>query len=256
MKERFFSDLKNLGIVPGDTVMVHSSYRSLGPIEGGAATFFEWLIEYLGEEGTIVFPAFSYSFVNKNNPVFNRLTTPTCVGYLPAYFRTEVDGVLRSMHPTHSCTARGRLAEYLTADHELDLTPVGEHSPLRKLTEIGGKILYIGCTVAPTTLMHGVEEMVEPVYLYHPEPIDYVLEDGEGRVINQHAKRHNFIVDGVLYQQRYVRLTEVLQGDEIHHGQLLEADTWCLSAEAIWRRGLEILKRDPLAFVEPKKLEN
>ena len=85
---------------------------------------------------------------------------------------------------------------------------------------------------------------------------DYVLEDGEGRVIKQHARRHNFVVDGVLYQQRYVRLTEVLQGDEIHHGRLLEADTWCLSAEAIWRRGLEILKRDPLAFVEPKKLEN
>ncbi len=123
MKERFFNDWKDLGILPGDTVMIHSSYRSLGSIEGGAKSFFDWLIEYLGVEGTIVFPAFSYSYVNKSNPIFNRLTTPTCVGYLPAYFRTEVDGVVRSMHATHSCTARGRLAEYLTADHELDLTP-------------------------------------------------------------------------------------------------------------------------------------
>ena len=255
MKERFFSDLKNLGIVPGDTVLIHSSYRSLGSIDGGVASFFEWLIEYLGEEGTIMFPAFSYAYVNRDNPVFNKLTTPTCVGYLPAYFRTEVDGVLRSMHATHSCTARGKNAEYLVADHELDLTPVGEHSPLRKLVELDGKILYIGCTVAPTTLMHGVEEMVEPIYLYHPEPIDYVLEDGEGRVIKQTARRHNFIVDGYLYQQRYVRLTDVLQGDEIHHGNLLEADSWCLSAGAIWNRGLEILKKDPLAFVEPKKMD-
>ena len=147
MRERFFDDLKKLGIMPGDTVLIHSSYRSLGPIEGGAKTFFEWLTEYMGDEGTIMFPAFSYAFVTPANPYFNRKTTKTCVGYLPEYFRTEVAGVKRSMHATHSCTALGKHADYLTTGHELDMTPVGVNSPLRKLVLLGGKILDLAIYV-------------------------------------------------------------------------------------------------------------
>ncbi len=257
MRERFFADLAAIGIKPGDIVMIHSSFRSLGSIEGGAKTFFEWLIEYMGKEGTIMFPAFSYARVTKDNPNFNRKTTPSNIGYLAEYFRTEVEGVKRSMHATHSCAALGKYAEELIEGHELDMTPVGENSPLRKLVKLGGKILDLGCTPAATTLMHGVEELVEPIYLYHPDPIDYTLDDGEGNVIEKKgARRHNFIVDGVLYQQRYVRLKDVLQGDEISFGKILEADSILMSAKAIWERGLALLKKDPLAFVEPKKLEN
>lgn len=257
MRERFFADLESLGIMPGDTVLIHSSYRSLGPIEGGAKTFFEWLIEYIGKEGTIMFPAFSYSRVTVDNPYFNLKTTPSNVGYLPEYFRTEIVGVKRSMHATHSCTAIGKHADYLTSGHELDMTPVGENSPLRKLVLLDGKILDLGCTPAATTLMHGVEELVEPIYLYHPDPIDYTLDDGEGNVIEKKgAKRHNFVVDGVLYQQRYARLADILKGEEISFGKILEADCILMSAKAVWKHGLEILKSDPLAFVEPKKLEN
>ena len=257
MREQFFADLKNLGIMPGDTVLIHSSYRSLGPIEGGAKTFFDWLIEYMGKEGTIMFPAFSYAFVTPANPIFNRKTTKTCVGYLPEYFRTEVEGVKRSMHATHSCAAIGKHADYLITGHEIDMTPVGENSPLRKLVKLGGKILDLGCTPAATTLMHGVEEEVVPLYLYHPDPIDYTLDDGEGNVIlKKGARRHNFVVDGVLYQQRYARLATILKGDDISFGKILEADCILMSAKAVWEQGLEILKKDPLAFVEPKKLEN
>ena len=40
-KEQLISDLKALGIQPGDTILMHSSYKSLGGIEDGAKGFFE-----------------------------------------------------------------------------------------------------------------------------------------------------------------------------------------------------------------------
>ena len=49
-------ELAALGIQPGDTVLMDSSYKSLGGIEGGAKGFFEAFLELLGEKGSLVLP--------------------------------------------------------------------------------------------------------------------------------------------------------------------------------------------------------
>lgn len=252
MKKRFFDDLAALGIKRSDTVMIHTSLRSLGKIEGGAKTLASWFLEYIGDEGTLIFPAFSYNHVTRENPNFNMKTTPSNIGYFPEFVRTEVKDAKRSMHPTHSCSVMGKRADELISGHELDVTPVGENSPIMKLPDIGGKILFIGCPVSHATIMHGVEELAEPPYLFEKEPIEYLIDDGDGKVIRQIAKRHNFVLDGVKYLQRYDKLTEILADTEKTHGRLLEADCWCLSAEAVRRRGKEKLLEDPFFFVEPE----
>lgn len=252
MKQRFFSDLHALGIEPHDTVMIHTSLRSLGKIDGGAATVMSWLMEYIKDEGTLVFPAFSYNYVTRENPVFDIRETKSNIGYLPEFVRTEVKAAKRSMHATHSLSVIGKRADELIKDHHLDLTPVGKNSPIMKLADIGGKILFIGCPVSHATIMHGVEELTVPPYLYENEPIEYTLIDEEGKSFKQTAKRHNFVLDGVLYLQRYDKLTEILSDSEKTHGKLLEADCWCLSAAAIKKRGEEMLRQDPFFFVEPK----
>ena len=91
-KEQLKKDLAALGIRRGDVVLMHASFKALGGIEDGAAGFFQAFIEYLGEDGTLVLPAFSYDFVTRENPVFDRQNTPVCVGYMPEFFRTNVDG--------------------------------------------------------------------------------------------------------------------------------------------------------------------
>jgi len=177
---QFKQDLMKLGLRSGDTVMIHSSYKALGGIEGGAAAVFGTLQELLGPEGTLVIPAFSWETVNAQQPVFDRETTPGCVGYLPEYFRREVPGVIRSIHATHSCCLWGKRAEELAKDHELDDSPVGSNSPIVKLKEIGGKILLLGCPFDRITFMHGVEETVDAEYLLQPDKLEYVLYDGKG----------------------------------------------------------------------------
>ena len=42
--QQIHKDLENLGIARDDTVFIHSSFKSLGYIEGGAETFFKGLL--------------------------------------------------------------------------------------------------------------------------------------------------------------------------------------------------------------------
>ena len=160
------------------TLLVHSSLRSLGG--ASAADVIDGLRDALGEEGTLVFPTLSYRNCNPNNPVFDYYKTQSNVGYLPEYFRTEVKGVIRSMNPTHSCAAIGKNAEFVTSGHILDKTPCGANSPFRRIMELNGKILFLGCGMNCNTSMHAVEELSEPSYLYGGE-FEYTFTDANGK---------------------------------------------------------------------------
>ena len=247
--EQFKSDLRALGICAGDTVMMHSSFRSLGGIEGGADGLFRSFFEVLGENGTLILPAFSYGSVSADQPVFDVRQTPSCVGYLPEFFRTQVEGVVRSLHATHSCCLKGKRAAELAAGHEKDLTPVGKHSPISKLPLVGGKILMLGNHPNSNTSLHGVEELVEPPYLYAHDTVNYVLKTDAGD-IHQTARRHGFQKDGFFYGQQYARVIDLMSPAEYAHGNVLDADCWLLSAEAVWRCAHEKLLEDPLFFVD------
>ena len=253
-KEQLKRDLGALGVSAGDTVLMHSSYRSLGGIEDGAKGFFSAFMELLGPEGTLILPALSYESVTRQQPEFHLAFTPSCVGYLPEFFRTQFPGVIRSMHPTHSCCLFGRRAVELAADHEQDETPVGPHSPFAKLPKVGGKILMLGCGLDHNTSMHGVEESAEPRYLVdraNTERVDYILYDDVGHKLFQHALRHSFSENGIrCYEQRYSRVVPLLSESEASHGQVLCADSWLLSAEAVWEKGHQKLTEDPFYFVE------
>ena len=249
-KEELRRDLEAMGIGRGDTVLMHSSYKSLGGIEDGARGFYEVFMDLLGEEGTLVIPTLSFSTVTRENPYFDRNETPSCVGYLTEYFRTSVEGVRRSFHATHSCAAWGKHAEYLIADHEKDITPVGKNSPFHKLPLVGGKILMVGCRADSNTSFHGIEETAEPPFLFRREnPIHYTMRDGD-RVIEMDAHRHYFLVKGVHLLQRYSRILPLLDEKELHRGKVLEANSLLMDAQAVWKKGRDQMIKDPYFFVE------
>jgi len=248
------SDLSRLGIRPGDVVLMHSSWKSLGGLEGGAKGLFEAFLDLLGPEGTLILPALSYDSVSAEQPLFDIMNTPVCpdVGFLPEYFRTQVSGVVRSLHPTHSCCMAGQEASFLAEDHELDDTPVGPHSPFAKLPKLNGWILMLGCSPDRNTSMHGVEETAEPPYvLDRTAKVRYVLRSADGREIERLSWQHNFDAgNGEHYQQRYSRILPLLSGDEVHYAKVLDADCVLMRAAAVWKKGREALERDPFYFVD------
>lgn len=251
--DQFKNDLINLGIKKGDTVMMHCSYKSLGA-DISANEIFNSILEVLGEDGTLVMSAFSYRTVNYENPLFDRESTPSCVGFLPEYFRTEFPGVKRSMHATHSCSVIGKNADYLIKDHELDLTPVGENSPITKLPELDGKILILGSHPDHNTTLHGVEEKGNAPYIFdRSKTVNYILKDGD-KEIHQTALRHDFTKKDCRYEQKYARILDLLGKEDYTFGKVLNADCYLLSAKAVWDKGVEKLKENPYFFVDKVSL--
>ena len=53
------SQLTDLGVEDGDAVMLHSSLKSLGWVDGGAETVVDAFLEALGPDGTLLTPAFT-----------------------------------------------------------------------------------------------------------------------------------------------------------------------------------------------------
>ena len=52
-------DLRRLGVEAGDILFVHSSFKSLGPVEGGAESVIQALEDALGPEGLLLMPSFN-----------------------------------------------------------------------------------------------------------------------------------------------------------------------------------------------------
>ena len=242
--ERMISDLRHLGVKENAALLVHSSLRSLGNFPDRAALAVDALRQSVGELGTILMPALSYETVDVINPYFDVRETPSCVGALTEYFRTMPD-MRRSIMPTHSVCGVGFHADDLLDEHHLDDTPCGPHSPYRKLKEINGQILFIGCGLKPNTSMHAIEELVEPPYLFG-DYVDYEITLVDGSKETMKLRRHGFVG----YEQRYDRVEDILNNPFLQKGKVLDADCYLLEAPALWEKAHERLLDDSLFFVD------
>ena len=69
-------------IDPKGTVLVHSSMKAVGEVEGGADTVLDAFSEYM-KDGLLVFPTHTWDTVNRKHPVMDVTSEPACVGILP-----------------------------------------------------------------------------------------------------------------------------------------------------------------------------
>lgn len=90
-------DLAAMGLTGNETILIHSSMKSIGPVEGGADTVLDAWMEFFAE-GLLLLPTHTWRFINEENRVFDVRRSPCCVGILPELFRQR-PGVVRSLHP-------------------------------------------------------------------------------------------------------------------------------------------------------------
>lgn len=150
------NDLKRFNIPSTETVLIHSSCKSVGEIESGADTLLDLLSEYF-EPGLLLFPTHTWDKVNKESPIYSVNDTVCCTGILPELFRKR-DGVARSTHPTHSVAGLGNsVKEFIKGDEEAT-TPCPRFGSWGKLVDFDATIMLIGLTFTRNTFIHGIEE--------------------------------------------------------------------------------------------------
>ena len=165
-------DLRRLGVVPGDILFIHSSFKSLGPVADGAETVVQALEDAVGPDGLILMPSFQLvpSERDERAGCWDLATTSSTVGWLTEYFRL-LPGTVRSDHYSHSVAARGRRAVDFIAGHlswagfpsPWDRAPWGKtygfHSPMYRAYAAAGKLLMIGVDYETSTYAHLVETL-------------------------------------------------------------------------------------------------
>ncbi len=171
--------LRTLGIQPGIGLMVHSSLRSLGHVEGGADAVVAALMDVLTPEGTLVMPSFNHGApFNAGGPgYFDPRETPTTNGAIPDHF-WRMPGVYRSLDPTHPFAAWGKHARRYTEFHHRTLT-MGPESPLGLLLGDDGYCLLLGVDYYSNTFHHAVETATgAPCLGQRSEAYPVLLADG------------------------------------------------------------------------------
>ena len=161
------TDFTRLGIESGDTVFIHSSYKSMGNIDGGAATVILAIEDAVGSAGLILMPSFNLVDYDSRAGSWDIDTTQSTVGWLTEYFR-KMPGTYRSDHYSHSVAARGNKSREFMSGYSRDgyksnwdiepwSRPFGVQSPMNMAYEKCGKILMLGVDYTSSTYLHFVE---------------------------------------------------------------------------------------------------
>jgi aminoglycoside N3'-acetyltransferase len=135
---RLVRDLRELGVEPGQTLLVNASLGSIGWVEGGAPAVVAALRAVVGPAGNLVVPVGTEENSNFSRaqrdviagmtwdeirayrnlmPAFDKHTTPSGMGAIAEALRSTA-GAVRSDHPQSSFAAIGPEAGLLMADHD------------------------------------------------------------------------------------------------------------------------------------------
>uniref|UniRef100_UPI004029B43A AAC(3) family N-acetyltransferase n=1 Tax=Lachnospira sp. TaxID=2049031 RepID=UPI004029B43A len=173
-KQQLKGQLESMGLKGDETILIHSSMKSIGEVDGGADTVLDAWMEYF-KDGLLLLPTHTWKTVNADNPVYNPQTTPSCVGLLTNMFMKR-DGVIRSLHPTHSMAGYGKNAAEYLAGEEYNNTPCTPGGCYDRLKDAGGKVLLVGVGHERNTYIHSVEEVLNVPNRLSDMPMELVIE--------------------------------------------------------------------------------
>ena len=166
--------LRQAGVQEGDVLLVHSSLSKCGYIAGGAKGLINGVMTAVGKDGTALFPTFTRPYIylgtslNKGwnyRPFDPKEPQQIWTGTVPRALLENYPEARRSRHVTHSWAGLGPKAEACVAEHGPADPPASESSPMGKALEFGGKVVYIGSGLAPSTFLHYLETVCKCAFL-------------------------------------------------------------------------------------------
>ncbi len=252
-------EFHRIGIRRGDSVVLHSSLKSVGRTEHGAATVVDALLRAIGPNANLMVPTYTYSLVIWNTEPYEHYAARSRVGAITEEVRAYPHAI-RSFHPTHSVSVIGPDARELTANH-LHHTPIGYGSPLDRMRQLGAKVLMLGTSQDTNSSLHLAEVMTGLPYVSVGFQDEAEYETGwfynEHRQI-EYVQLHEFpgCSRGFRNIEYQLREQGVLQDVKVGNAssQLLDLQWLCKAAEAILQRDPTLLLCDvPNCAICPRR---
>lgn len=236
---------KNIGLKQTDTVLIHSSLKAIGPMEGNAQGMLKEFMEYF-KNGLLIFPTHTWATMKEDNMIFDVDSTESCVGALTNIAR-KTKGFIRSLHPTHSVCAYGKKAlEYTNYDLNAT-TPVGPKNCFGILKDYNAKILFLGAPLSKNTFIHSIEEEfdVKDRFTSH---IYHFISKGNNTYIDYYMPKHYSTLSAHI-SEHYEKLLPIFLDKKIaKEFQFGNAISYIVDAKKSYDLVCEILKKDIHAF--------
>lgn len=250
-KEQLKQQIANLGVHGNDTLLLHSSMKSIGKVDGGADTVLDAFSEYL-RQGLLVLPTHTWEQINETHNVFDVLHEPSCVGVLTNLFRQR-PGVVRSWHPTHSVAALGDDAIAFTQGEEDIDTPCAREGCWGKLYDRKAKVLFVGVDLSRNTIIHGVEEWAGVPRRLTDDHTLFRIRTPDGRLLDRPSRRHSSPISDL--SGNYVKLTKpLLERGIAKQGKFGDATSIVVEVASMVEITLEFLVRNPDLFLDPEPI--
>jgi aminoglycoside N3'-acetyltransferase len=229
------SQLQELGVAEGDTLLVHTSFRAVAPVEGGPEGLILALKKAVGAAGNVVMP----SWTGDDDEPFDPASTPAAadLGVVAGTFWRMPD-VVRSAHP-FAFAAHGPSAAFINRD-AFPVPPHVPESPVGRVHELNGKVLLLGVGHDSDTTIHLAELMAGVPYRRRkhvtvwrdgrPQRVDYLEND--------HCTANFVLADAWLRAMGVQR-----------EGRIGNAQSRLVRSRDVVSAVVERLRRDPLLFL-------
>lgn len=236
-RTELYKGLLELGLKPGDKLNMHSSLSSFGHLDGGTKTLISVIEEIITQEGLLMMPTFTYG-----REPFSIEKTPSQTGKVTEIFRQMPD-VIRSEHPTHSFAIWGREKEKFASGHRTE-SAFEKNSPLYKLVEANGKILFVGVDHTANSLIHVAQELANVDYIDRPKFVEIVEPDG--KIGKMKVRRAGCSLG-------FWKLDNYLDQTKINTIKIGDSQLQYFSAEYVLETAVGLLKKDQTALFCDKK---
>lgn len=246
--DELISNFKKLGVVKGDVLLVHSSYKSFGGVEGGPQTVINALKSILTEDGTLIVPTFNYDFCQGKSYDVKR--TPSKMGIITEIVRADPNSK-RTLDPVFSFAILGKHRDYLTNlenDHSF-----GANSVFEKLRELDAKIMIIGLAYNESvTFFHHIEETQRCDYRYFKEfrgkIIDYENTERDCKITLfvrdiERGVQNSVDTMGLIMEQENIVKKIIIGKSEIK----------LMKANDVYKRTVAEMKKNPHILIKFKK---
>ncbi len=245
--DKILSALESFGRNQADLLFVHSSLSACGYIEGGPATVVKALRNWIPEATLLAMPTHTWSYPTPSGeaPIYDSQVTQSLVGTITDFFWRE-QGVVRSLHPSHSLACHGPGSVQFCHEHELRETPCGSGTPYERMVETNASVLMFGATLDSYTLFHTAEDAARVPYLYLPEQMTLKTRRADGTVLDVRSARQNMgIARRFSETVDWLEQERLLLRRKLGKGELL----FIPRADRLHDRVVKQLRADPLFLV-------